>query len=759
MATYTVVSGRLVCTGTDITTQGICAAVTANSGTLTPIKGSAASATFYSSDTGYVNAIIRAELTIGDNSTPSTWVIESQNVIIEASTFLQNKGDLRLGKKRANGTLSFGSRFVFDSTNNAANAVGWERWVLQNGSWVRGYNSVIHSDSLLTTAPSFGGLEFDGCYVSVLDGIGEGGSYANSNYLGQTITYKNCVFDAHVGVGLKLYMGHVNAGITYNLQGVSITNNTYGIQPGSAALVLVDFKLNTNTVHSVPNVGTANVTFVNPDFQTLRLEHAGSAVHRIAYRYIYTALNTAKAPLSGVKVRIFDQQNTAVVNNLLTDAAGKVSIPTYNSIPVLMHSTWAGVTATARATHAFGSISYLHNVVAKTVTATADITDTIIYSNDASITQTNKATVDAYTAIDTSAKLYDRAKSWLFDNYTGQLVEIVTRSGDLIDAGSYNVTIDATAAQAFSVAGNTITIKASTYTGDMTTTGIITLANGALFNGTRTDANGTISPPLVMTVSGYTTGARVFVYNDTTSTSIYNDVPGGSSLNITSGFSAGDTLTIRSAFTSAVRHAIASTVSIAASASFTVLLSEVDDAVYAANGIDGAAVTGIDWDANNGEIDLLLGENFTAADLYAWYCDSLSGALGISLFFGAVTALDQANIRANANLYLDNATSTNIRQTDNVRLFRSDEAYPVREPTSGGGGIDVVWRDKVFVAIVNTTGTPVITGDIADVPTAIENAAAVLTAAQSTPIYSEIRRVNGVAVDGTGTDLDPWGPA
>lgn len=52
----------------------------------------------------------------------------------------------------------------------------------------------------------------------------------------------------------------------------------------------------------------------------------------------------------------------------------------------------------------------------------------------------------------------------------------------------------------------------------------------------------------------------------------------------------------------------------------------------------------------------------------------------------------------------------------------------------------------------------VITGDISDVPTAIENAAAVLAAAQSTPIYSEIRRVNGVAVDGTGTDLDPWGP-
>lgn len=37
-------------------------------------------------------------------------------------------------------------------------------------------------------------------------------------------------------------------------------------------------------------------------------------------------------------------------------------------------------------------------------------------------------------------------------------------------------------------------------------------------------------------------------------------------------------------------------------------------------------------------------------------------------------------------------------------------------------------------------------------------AAAVLSAAQTTPIHSDIRRVKGQIVNGTGTTIDPWGP-
>lgn len=37
-------------------------------------------------------------------------------------------------------------------------------------------------------------------------------------------------------------------------------------------------------------------------------------------------------------------------------------------------------------------------------------------------------------------------------------------------------------------------------------------------------------------------------------------------------------------------------------------------------------------------------------------------------------------------------------------------------------------------------------------------AAAILSAAQTTPIHSDVRKVTGITVTGTGTESDPWGP-
>jgi hypothetical protein len=136
------------------------------------------------------------------------------------------------------------------------------------------------------------------------------------------------------------------------------------------------------------------------------------------------------------------------------------------------------------------------------------------------ITETNKVAVDAYTEIDTSAKFYDRASAYLEDNFGTYLDFVVNRSGSLIDAGAYNVTIDATASTAFDITGNLITIKASIFTGDMTTTGVITLANGVSFNGTRTDANGTVSPNSVLTLTGLQANSEVRVYIAGTTTEI-----------------------------------------------------------------------------------------------------------------------------------------------------------------------------------------------------------------------------------------------
>jgi hypothetical protein len=99
--------------------------------------------------------------------------------------------------------------------------------------------------------------------------------------------------------------------------------------------------------------------------------------------------------------------------------------------------------------------------------------------NDDSITQTNKAIVDAYTTIDTSEKFYDRAKSYLYDNYAGQTSTLVTRSGNVVNLGSYNVVIDTLAASAFAFDGSTFTLKADNFIGTLQTTGTLTLLNGA----------------------------------------------------------------------------------------------------------------------------------------------------------------------------------------------------------------------------------------------------------------------------------------
>jgi hypothetical protein len=85
--------------------------------------------------------------------------------------------------------------------------------------------------------------------------------------------------------------------------------------------------------------------------------------------------------------------------------------------------------------------------------------------------------------------MYDYAKYYLYTNFAGQTTTYVTRSGNTIDASSYNVIIDATAVTSFVFAGSTITAKSSTFTGSLTTSGAVTLANGAIFSNNTVTAN------------------------------------------------------------------------------------------------------------------------------------------------------------------------------------------------------------------------------------------------------------------------------
>jgi hypothetical protein len=67
---------------------------------------------------------------------------------------------------------------------------------------------------------------------------------------------------------------------------------------------------------------------------------------------------------------------------------------------------------------------------------------------------------------------------------------LVNRSGDVIDGGALNVTIDANASTAFALSGNTITIKSSNHSGSVKTSGTVSVVNGAVVTGAIEDSSG-----------------------------------------------------------------------------------------------------------------------------------------------------------------------------------------------------------------------------------------------------------------------------
>ena len=113
--------------------------------------------------------------------------------------------------------------------------------------------------------------------------------------------------------------------------------------------------------------------------------------------------------------------------------------------------------------------------------------------DDTSITQRDRSIVDAYTDINNSREFYDRFVSVFLETSTNEQSFGITRSGDLLDLGSRNLTIDASATEVFQIddAGD-ITIRSGDFDGSITTAGIVTLENGSTVSGNLIDVNGAV---------------------------------------------------------------------------------------------------------------------------------------------------------------------------------------------------------------------------------------------------------------------------
>jgi hypothetical protein len=292
------------------------------------------------------------------------------------------------------------------------------------------------------------------------------------------------------------------------------------------------------------------------------------------------------------------------------------------------------------------------------------------------------------------------------------------------------------------------------------------------------------TPPTFANVSitGILTGSKVRIFNVTAATETFIGTPGTSySDTYTDGttYTAGDSINVR--IHKRGRLTFETTV-VASASGWSVVANQPEDEVYTDLAIDGSLVTGFAADYLNLEVNVTVASNFNIADMYAWWSYNLESDDGIRDFVGGITAIDVGNFRINdavVDLYIDNTTATNLRQLDNRRIFRADQAYPVK--SSGGGGIDVVWRNTVLIAATGSGVTPQDKTDIIDGvwnatiasylsagstgetlstrPTASDTATAVLLAAEVAPIRADIRKVNAYTISGEGTASNPWGPA
>ena len=283
--------------------------------------------------------------------------------------------------------------------------------------------------------------------------------------------------------------------------------------------------------------------------------------------------------------------------------------------------------------------------------------------------------------------LYDYYQFALQEADNMQYAEEWVRSGDLLDIADWDMNING-----------------AIYTGDVITTGLILLFNGAFFNGVRTDQNGTISPPVNIDLSGILPESRVQLYNLTTDTETMNTESGtGVAVALSNrqlnDYNPGDIVRLR---VTKLGYEEWLGVTVVGDNSFSFLVNQREDDIYSSLGYDGSTITKFEADYTDQEVDMIIGSDWEMAELYAWWSYNLTTERGIREYFGGISAIDLANFRINVqivDLYLDNTTNASYKQLDNRRFYRSTgNGYPVKEPTTSGYGLDVVWRNNILVS-------------------------------------------------------------
>ena len=238
-----------------------------------------------------------------------------------------------------------------------------------------------------------------------------------------------------------------------------------------------------------------------------------------------------------------------------------------------------------------------------------------------------------------------------------------------------------------------------------------------------------VNPPITLQIlrPNIINGSNYIIRNVTQATEIASGtVSGGTGISGTFtlgvNYNAADVLEIRTGYCVGLAAKLAITEQATAPAGNAVNSSpttQVDNTFYISIGIDGSSRTEFSPDYVAGNVKIVTAADFYGQNFMAWWTYNEATLNGLRNFIGKYTLIDEGNIRNNTTtgiVLFDNATTSNIKQIDNARIFRSDGGYPVKNPSSGGGSIDINWRNAVQTIAV---GSAVLPADITAIAAAV----------------------------------------
>lgn len=302
------------------------------------------------------------------------------------------------------------------------------------------------------------------------------------------------------------------------------------------------------------------------------------------------------------------------------------------------------------------------------------------------------------------------------DNTGGHDIEITPSSSGTFDLSSLTVKTGQSL-KIHNTTATAITVKLAT--------GITTVLTGGSITIEYPSITATAS------IAGLIAGSRVHIYNLTKATAPFKNYIAGTSYSANyidgSDYESGDIIAVRTAWVSADRltaklsdeYRTVATVN-----GWAILISQQDADSYndlmadPLTTVDPATITEFTSDYPNVEFDIDDTDgNLPAYRCYLWYLyKQWQSQDSLDYFFQCVTAENVGSFRINVdkvNLHFQNVGFNSVMVYG--RVYRSDGS---RVFVPGNGPVQLEYGE-VSVITINTTGSPVITGDVADVLSAI----------------------------------------